>query len=257
MLELDSPDWANYTHAYGDASDLPSVLAKLRAAASASEWEEIEAELMNVIMHQGDVYTATYAISPHLLQYATELGPGKQSDALLFNIAYASRGGAGPDVPEKLEDAWEDAQDEARELILERLRESEASEEYAAYLIAGLLYLSGEWSAGAVVNDWCWGQSMVARCAACKTEVEVFWHEGSPKRVMPGHRFEDVVIRPASEDVIAVDEDFEFDEEQLRQQIISLAAASRHPSVERQLRSLFGSIPCDKCGSSLPLSPKD
>lgn len=255
MLELDSPDWAVYTHAYGDASDVPLLFAKLRAA-SPGEWDDANAELTNAVMHQGDVYTATYAIAPHLLQYATELGPGKQSDDILFTIAYASRGGLGPDVPEELEEAWEDAQDEARDLILERLLESETSEEYTGCLIAGLLYLSGEWPVGSVVNDWCWGYSMFARCAACETETEVFWDKGTPTRSTPENVFEEVVIQLATDDTIALDEDFEFDDDQLPQQIISLAAASGHLVVERQMRSLFGTLSCDKCGLHLPLSPK-
>lgn len=256
MLELDSPDWVEYSHAYGDASDIPSLFAKLRAA-SPSEWDDANAELTNAIMHQGDVYTATYAIAPHLLQYAVELGPGKQSDDLLFSIAYASRGAPGPDVPEALEEAWEDAQDEARDLIIERLLQSDSSEEFTCCLIAGLLYLSGECSIGKVVNDWCWGYSMVARCPTCETKTEIFWHNGASTQVTLENTFEDVAIQPASSDAVAVDQDFEFDDEQMPQQIISLAVASGHANVEKQMRSLFGTFTCSKCGSHLPLSATD
>ena len=217
MLELDSPDWAAYTHAYGEASDVPLLFAKLRAASS-DKWDDANAELTNAVMHQGDVYTATYAIAPHLLLYATELGPGKQSDVLLCTIAYASRGGPGPDVPDELEEAWEDAQGDARELILERLLRSETSEEYTGLLIAGLLYLSGEWSVGSVINDWCWGYSMVARCPTCKTEREVFWHNGAATRLTPENTIENIAIQPASSGAIPLDEDFEFDDDQLTQQ---------------------------------------
>jgi len=182
MLELDSPNWAKYTAAYGDASNVPLLFANLRAA-SPDKWDDAKSEFSNAIMHQGDVDTATYAIAPHLLEYAADLGPGKQSDELLFTIAYASRGGPGPDVPEALEEAWEDAQDEARDLILERLLRSETSEEWTGCLIAGLLYLSGEWSVGSVVNDWCWGFSMVARCPTCgrlKGDAALFRKELRP-----------------------------------------------------------------------------
>ena len=256
MLEMDSPNWAKYTAAYGDASNIPSLFANLRAA-SPDKWDDAKSELTNAIMHQGDVYTATYAIAPHLLEYAAELGPGKQSDELLFTSAYASRGGPGPDVPEALEEAWEDAQDEARDLILERLLRSETSEEWTGCLIAGLLYLSGEWSVGSVVNDWCWGFSMVARCAACETEMEVVWHKGAPSRLTRENTFEDVAIQPASSDAIPLDDDLEFDEDLLSQQIISLAVASGHAVVEKQIRSLFGRLACGKCGPQLPLSPRD
>lgn len=256
MLELDSPDWATYTHAYGSASDVPLLFAKLRTA-SLEEWYDANAELTNAIMHQGNVYTATYAIAPHLLRYATELGPGRQSDDLLFTIAYASRGVSGPEVPDELEEAWEDAQDDARELIVERILQSETSEEYTSSLIFGLLYLSGEWSVGSVVNDWCFGYAMLARCPTCKTEMEVIWHNGAAMRLAPKNAFELIATQPASCSTIPLDEEFEFDDDQLPQQIISLAAASGHSVVEAQMRSLFGTVSCDKCGSHVPLTPRD
>lgn len=255
MLELDSPDWASYTHAYGDASDLPSLFARLRVAPP-EEWDDANAELTNAIMHQGDVFTATYAIAPHLLQYAIDLGPGKQSDDILFTIAYASRGGPGPDVPAELEEAWDDVQDDARDLILERLLESNTSQEYTGCLIAGLLYLAGEWSTASIVDDWCSGYSLFARCVPCATELEVVWHNDAPSHLTPDNIFEHVAIQPAADEAIALDEDLDFDEDQLPQQIISLAAASGHLVVERQMRSLFGTVCCARCGSNLPLSPK-
>lgn len=255
MLDLDSQDWGKYRHAYGEASDIPSMFAKLRAA-SRDNWETVYEEFFNTIAHQGDVYTATYAIAPHLLDYAIELGPCKQSDDLLFSIAYASRGDRGPEVPEDLEEAWEDTQEGAREVILERLLDSQTSEDYTGCLISGLLYLSGEWSSGATVNDWCWGYSMVACCSTCETEKEVFWHKGAPTQLTSANNFEVVSISPSSYEAMTLAEDFEFEEDTLPQQIISLAAISGHASVEKQMRLLYGTLRCGKCGSDLPLLPR-
>lgn len=256
MLELDSPEWGVYSHAYGNASDIPALFLKLRAA-SLDHWEDIHTELTNAILHQGDVYTSTYAIAPHLLEYAVELGPGPQSEDLLVDIAYAARGGQGHDVPEELEEAWDDAQDEARDLILERLLQSETSPQHTGALIAGLLYLSGEWSAGAVVKNWCWGYALFARCLACDTEEEIFWHNDAPVRSTRDHRIEPILMQPDSSEATPLDEDLEFDEDLLPQQIVSLAAASGHPAVEQQMRMLFGTLPCSRCGAQLTLSPKD
>lgn len=256
MLDLDSPDWANYSHAYGDASDIPAKFAELRGA-SPDDWQTRCDEFVNSIGHQGDAYTATYAIAPHLLEYAIELGRCKQSDELLFWIAYSSRGGVGPEVPEELEEAWEDAQEEARCEILERLLESQTSDEFAGCLIAGLLYLSGEWSSGSMVNGWLWGDSMFASCPSCKTEQEVFSHEGAPTRLSITSKFESVSITPASEEAAPLAEDFDFEDDRLPQQIISLAAAAGHAEVERQMRLLYGTLPCPNCGSVLPLHARD
>lgn len=156
MLSLNSPRWAKLSHAYGDASDVPGLITKLRAA-SADGWQNVNEELMSAILHQGDVYTATYAAAPHLVQYAAELGPGEQSDNLLFSVAYAARGSIGPDVPGFLAEAWEDAQDEARDLILDRIVSGAVSESLAGSLIAGLLDLSGECEWAECVRNWVWG----------------------------------------------------------------------------------------------------
>ena len=74
---------------------------------------------------------------------------------------------------------------------------------------------------------------------------------------MSENKFAAVVIEPARHEVIVLDDDFEFDDDELLQQIISLAAASGHSAVEQQIRSLFGTMSCEKCGSQLPLSPRD
>lgn len=253
MLELNSPDWMNYRHAYGDASDVPSLFGELRAATSREEWDSANTDLMNAVMHQGDVYTAMYAIAPYLFQYVMELGPGDQSEDLLYSIAYASRGGPGDEVPVELEDDWEEVQEETRDLILERLLEAQSSKENTGLLIAGLLYLSGEWSAGTIVHDWCYGYTMLARCTTCTSSMELVWHENHPVRVTTENAYEVVSILPFSEPALALDQEMEFDDDELLHQIVSLAAASGHEIVEQQMRSLFGTTPCINCHAQLPL----
>jgi hypothetical protein len=75
---------------------------------------------------------------------------------------------------------------------------------------------------------------MVARCERCKTEKEVFWHKGAATRVTPKNAFEAVIIQLAASDAIPLDEDFEFDDDQLPQEIISLPVASGHSAVKKQ-----------------------
>ncbi|MEM7315996.1 MAG: hypothetical protein AAF497_22905, partial [Planctomycetota bacterium] len=114
MLDLQSPKWSELSHAYGDASDIPILIERLQVPCD--EWDTIVGELYAAIMHQGDVYTATYAAMPWLLRLAIDLGPSEHSDDLLESVAYASRGGPGTDVPEFLEEVWEETQNDAREL---------------------------------------------------------------------------------------------------------------------------------------------
>lgn len=68
-LALDSPRWAELTHAYGDATDIPELLRQLenfpRSAAYDSEpWFS----LWSALAHQGDVYSASFAAVPHVVK---------------------------------------------------------------------------------------------------------------------------------------------------------------------------------------------
>jgi hypothetical protein len=254
MLGLKSPRWASLSHAYGDGSDVPRLIAKLRAS-SPDEWDDVNNELMSAILHQGDVYTATYAAAPHLLEYAAELGPCQQLDDLLFSIASAARGGVGPDVPAFLADAWEDAQDEARDLILDRLLSRAVSESFAGSLIAGLLDLSGESEWAERVRNWVWGYAIEPRCPTCGNEKSVFWSDGRTRRALPDHSIQDFDVLPSSEAGITPDEELEFEDDQMPGQLIGLAASTGYSAVEKQMRQLFGRFACESCGGTVKLTP--
>lgn len=256
MLELESPTWATFSHAYGDASDIPKLLIKLRTA-SENEWSDVNDELMSAILHQGDTYTATYAAAPHLVKLASDYGPCWQSDDLLQAIGYASRGGPGPVVPESLDEDWQDAQSDARDLILERLIDQQASESYTGSLIGALLYLSGEWTAGKLVTDWCWGTSLAATCRNCQSTTSVFWHDNGPNTStvtprrfwrQPQFKIVPISVSPTGQDGFIPDPDLEFDDDHLFEQILGLAAASGHSSIKRQFQILFGTVKCTSCG---------
>jgi hypothetical protein len=68
LLPLDSREWANLQHAYGNASDIPALLRQLEALpmsrGKAEPWESIWSSLA----HQGDVYSASFAAVPHVVK---------------------------------------------------------------------------------------------------------------------------------------------------------------------------------------------
>ena len=72
MMSLDSPDWANLKHAYGNASDIPALLQHLEAHPTEEEnappWSEPWYSLYGALAHQGDVYTASFAAVPHIVR---------------------------------------------------------------------------------------------------------------------------------------------------------------------------------------------
>lgn len=253
MLDLHSPKWSTLSHAFGDASDVPGLIERLRSA-SRVEWSVINEELMSAILHQGDVYTATYAAMPHLLELATELGPSRQSDDLLYSLSCAAQGRPGPDCPEFLKESWLDAQDKARDLMLERLTCGEASPDYAGLLIAGILYLAGEWPWGRLVNDWLFGSTLMTKCPQCAHVQGVFWHEGGPKQLDAENNIDDIDVAPSRQRATSSGETIGFDGGVSSQQLLRLAASCGHSLVERQIRCLFGTLTCQSCGADVQLT---
>jgi hypothetical protein len=60
---LGSARWATLRHAYGDACDVPELLRKLDYALD----DAIVRKLTEALCHQGNVYSASYAALPHLV----------------------------------------------------------------------------------------------------------------------------------------------------------------------------------------------
>lgn len=112
MLELDSPDWKNLSHAYGKASDIPVLLHGLEAGTFwiNDNYQESEPwfSLWSALCHQGDVYTASYAAVPHLIRIAiaTQGVPDWQYFSLPTSIEIARLTGRGPQVPGMLAEAY-------------------------------------------------------------------------------------------------------------------------------------------------------
>ena len=113
MLPLDDPYWSELVHAYGNASDVSELLRSL--AASTEPKTDYEQEpwysLWSSLCHQGDVYTASYAAVPHIVKIACEAASPIDASFLQLPAAVevARRNGRGPDIPERLIEAYEAA----------------------------------------------------------------------------------------------------------------------------------------------------
>jgi len=106
MIALDSPAWAQLQHAYGAASDIPDLLRQLATnprpmKADDQPWHS----LWSALCHQEDVYTASYAAVPHIVQIALDAkGPIDFSFFLLpTRVEIARKRKRGPDIPQELE----------------------------------------------------------------------------------------------------------------------------------------------------------
>ena len=67
MLSLESPRWSELKHAYGSAGDIPALLAQLRQLPSSENDSEPWFTLWSGLAHQGDVYSASFAAVPHIV----------------------------------------------------------------------------------------------------------------------------------------------------------------------------------------------
>jgi hypothetical protein len=68
MLGLDSPRWSELRHAYGEASDVPPLLRQLEGLPDSNGQEEPWFSLWSALAHQGDVYSASFAAVPHVVE---------------------------------------------------------------------------------------------------------------------------------------------------------------------------------------------
>ena len=66
-LALDDPRWSDLQHAYGDAGDIPELLKQLANVPSSRDREEPWFSLWSALAHQGDVYSASFAAVPHVV----------------------------------------------------------------------------------------------------------------------------------------------------------------------------------------------
>ncbi len=112
MLKLDDSRWPQLSHAYGAASDTPALLRRLAERPEQSgPSEEPWFTLWSSLCHQGDVYSATYAAIPHIVEVAISTpGPIDFSFFLLpASVDVARINGRGPELPAFLAAAYEDA----------------------------------------------------------------------------------------------------------------------------------------------------
>jgi hypothetical protein len=68
LLTLDDSRWSELRHAYGPASDIPALLKQLVDVPSSENSREPWFSLWSALAHQGDVYPASFAAVPHVIE---------------------------------------------------------------------------------------------------------------------------------------------------------------------------------------------
>ncbi|MCW2370920.1 hypothetical protein [Sphingobium sp. B11D3D] len=113
MLELDDPRWSALTHAHGSAADIPELLRQLARTTDPKDNYKSEPwfTLWSSLCHQDDVFDASYAAVPHIVEIACKAtGP---LDFRFFQlpaaIEIARNKGNGPQIPGHLAATYSDA----------------------------------------------------------------------------------------------------------------------------------------------------
>ena len=68
MLSLDNPRWNELQHAYGSASDIPNLIRQLKTFPTSDGTSEPWFSIWSALAHQGDVYSASFAAVPHVIE---------------------------------------------------------------------------------------------------------------------------------------------------------------------------------------------
>jgi hypothetical protein len=118
MLDLDSSKWAELSHAYGAASDIPALLRQLDSLPAAAGEQEPWFSLWSALAHQGDVYPASFAAVPHVVR-ALAAAPATADSTYFQFPAWVEicRCKNGVAVPEELAPAYFDALSQLPSLV--------------------------------------------------------------------------------------------------------------------------------------------
>jgi hypothetical protein len=113
VLSLDDPKWRNLSHAHGSAADIPDLLRALASSPEPRDGHEAEPwqSLWSSLCHQGDVFTASYAAIPHVVDIALNRTGPIDFSFFLFpaQVEVARRKQLAPALPADLEAAYHDA----------------------------------------------------------------------------------------------------------------------------------------------------
>src|SRR5262249_39194511 len=113
------------THAYGDASDIPSLLAELELLPpDVGSEAEPYFSLWSALCHQGDIYAGSYAAVPHIVR-VMGTAPERVPMTLFLMVAgieIARSKGRGPAVPPDLQADYSAALARIPELVAEAAR---------------------------------------------------------------------------------------------------------------------------------------
>ncbi|GAB3787871.1 hypothetical protein [Dyella agri] len=145
MLSLDDPHWNELTHAFGEAADISALLLQLEHLPAAKEDAEPWFSLWSALAHQGDVYSASFAAVPHIVE-ALARDPVK-ADATYFQFpawVECCRVRRRMEVPTELVQAYESALARLPFLVAEASRRSWEDDGFMQCALAAIAAAKGQ-----------------------------------------------------------------------------------------------------------------
>jgi hypothetical protein len=142
MLSLESTRWEQLTQAYGSAEDVPRLLEALACIGSESAREEVWFALWRTLYRQGEVFSASYAAVPHLLQISGAFGLRERAQGvhLITRIEVARRELASAAMPDDVVADYANAVDCLPDFIAASTGESwpaDVAQIFSAAMLAG------------------------------------------------------------------------------------------------------------------------
>ncbi|MBN8843176.1 MAG: hypothetical protein J0H88_08000 [Sphingomonadales bacterium] len=128
MLSLDDSRWTTLTHAYGSAADIPDLIRSLAQAPAPQDDARSEPwfSIWSSLCHQDDVFDASYAAVPHIVDIACRSdGPVDFSFFQLpASVEVARRNGRGPALPADLAEAYDHSLEKLADCIARHRHEA-------------------------------------------------------------------------------------------------------------------------------------
>ena len=226
-------DWGKLSHAYGDADDIPALLARM----SPDPKDEVWGELWGRLCHQSTVFSASFPALPALEEAAASWSAAERSQPLMLAAGIVAATGA----PEHYLAGLEPVIDSLHALALEAIVLPGRSPAEFVYLAESVFAFEG---------DRLWGRNLEglidgefsAACPHCGARLIVgaaeseFFFALDPSRSAEPRRSP---VRPAVEPG------------EIGRRLTEWALAAQQSEVASQVPYLFGAGRCPSCEAEL------
>jgi hypothetical protein len=120
------PNWRELKHAYGSAEDIPEIISALTPDSTSPAWEDLRSR----VCHQGTTYSASPAVLPFLLGFASNWNATDRAMPLSLAASIVA-------APQTILNGYEETVEGLRTLALGTLNNLGLSREDRIYLFNG------------------------------------------------------------------------------------------------------------------------